>query len=177
MPNEIQVGNLKREASTDKVLNDALHLFASRERGRKELTVGALTNSMRKAGFEYTRKEVAPILIKLSKLGFGHLEKDDKGRVAALRGIKVTMQSLGKVAIQETEDEALQYTTGTRKMPRAPKAAPKPQKQPKQAPQETRPNKTVLILTVMINDIPINLQVPKGLSTQQIAEVISRFQE
>lgn len=172
MPNEIQVVNLKREASTDKVLNDALHLFASRERGRKELTVGALTNSMRKAGFEYTRKEVAPILIKLSKLGFGHLEKDDKGRVAALRGIKVTMQSLGKVAIQEAEDEALQYTTGKRRMSRAPKQVPKT----KQTTQESVPNKTVLILTVMINDIPINLQVPKGLTTQQIAEVISRFQ-
>lgn len=173
MTNIEQIMNLKKEANDDAIFNNVLHVFAQRERARREVTVSTLTHTMKKAGYEYSPQQVIPVLEKLSKLGFGRLEKDIRGRVRALRDIQVTLQSLGTVASQEKAEikpfrprNSFGKLSEETQEPRTPSPV-----------IEAAKAKTALILTVMINDKPVNIQVPKGLSASEIAALVVKLRD
>lgn len=99
MINEKEViQTLKTETAKDSALNAVLHMFATRERARDQVTIQALENRMKEEGFAYEHAEYVRILRLLAKLGLGRLDTDPSGKVRALKDVKVTLQSIGLAA-------------------------------------------------------------------------------
>ena len=93
------IQKLKAAAAVDQVFNAACHLFAMRERSRREVTVASLTDSLNQEGFKASREAVEKVLGMMASFGIGHTVNDAKGQLRALKGIDVTLQSIGKTAI------------------------------------------------------------------------------
>src|SRR5262249_55747802 len=96
------IETLKVEAAKDKALDAVLHSFAIRKRARATITVYALANRMKNEGFTFDKGQYVGILEKLAKAGVGTLVRNAKGRIVALTGISVALQSLGKAVYQGT---------------------------------------------------------------------------
>ncbi len=92
---------LKEKAAKDKVFNDICTVFATRERARYDVTVNGLTQRMKKDGFAYSPSELSPALRYLASLGLGQL-KTSGGKVVGLSEVKTTLQSIGSVALGQT---------------------------------------------------------------------------
>src|SRR4051812_45264037 len=89
------IEKLKKEASINPVMNAVLHVFAMRKRARSKVTLDVLAKSMRSEGFLFGKEQYQAVLESLANAGFGHLQKDAKGRIRALEKISVTFKSLG----------------------------------------------------------------------------------
>lgn len=100
MINEKQlIETLKNETAKDPALSAVLHVFASRERARDQVTVSALAQRMTKEGFTYDNAEYVRILRLLAQLGVGRLDTSGTGKVRALKDVKITLQSLGMAGV------------------------------------------------------------------------------
>lgn len=96
---------LRAEVANSEAFKAVCHVFSQRERARSQVTIGALTLRMEHAGFHFKRSQYEEVLKSLASLGLGKL--DAKGnKVKALRDIRVTLQSIGQVAVgsQDTLD-------------------------------------------------------------------------
>lgn len=93
------VSKLKSEAKKNPVFNAVAYSFAMRERSRRQVTVNNLALIMKREGFNYSRKELQEVLKFLGSLQLGKLEKTPRGNVRVLKGIPVTLQSIGLSAL------------------------------------------------------------------------------
>jgi hypothetical protein len=172
MTTQAIVEKLASEAKVNPVWNAVAHVFALRERARSQVTVSALSQRMKDEGFTYERKDIEDVLKLLSSVGVGKLVKDSEGRIDALVDIKLTLQSIGKVAAgQDMEIHGFRRKAKFSRLPRRGrhverKVVPfKPVAAPKQ------PDARV-ILTVVVGGKSINIPV-SGLTPQEIANLIS----
>lgn len=90
---------LREEANKNPVFNTICRVLASRYRTRQQITMQALKATMKKQGLEFTKQQYEDVLKFMARVGIGHLDKGPRGRIRALKGIKVTLQSVGKAAL------------------------------------------------------------------------------
>lgn len=166
------IESLQAQAKTNKVFSDVVHDFALRERARNIVTVQALKQRMKAERFNYSDKEYAETLEILARMGFGTIELDNKGKVKALKDIKVTLQSIGKVAVGA--DTHLDKNHFRNKFKPIITEVPA-QVIPKPLRTELKSLSTVLSITLDVKGKPVVVTLPKDLSNEEIADLIGRF--
>lgn len=96
------VKKLREYTAASEAFAAVCHVFAQRERARSQVTVGALMLRMEHAGFHFKRAQYEEVLKTLAALGVGRLEAKNN-KVKALRDIRLTLQSVGQVAVGKQE--------------------------------------------------------------------------
>lgn len=158
---------LQKEAAANETFSAVCHMFALRERARSQVTMGTLKFSTIKEGYSFTKEQLESVLKFLAGLGVGRLEKDNKGRITALKDIQYTLQSIGQAAVAQQEGVTKFSAAKTYKeLPAQPKAV------------EPVPTKEVMYaaeLQVIIEGKPIKFEVPKGLTPETLAQLLSQI--
>lgn len=104
-PSQVQVVEaLQQKAQQDNVFNAVCYRLALRQRARTNITVAALQQAMEKEGYKYPKTKYAEVLIFLSSLGFGTIEKDNKGEIKSLSNIKVKLQDIGQASVDRKKN-------------------------------------------------------------------------
>lgn len=96
------ISRLRQQAAESKIFNAICYVFAMRERARHQVTVSSLRLTLLKEGFNFKAEDIEQELIFLSNLGVGTIEVS-RGHVVSLRGVKITLQSIGKCALSDNE--------------------------------------------------------------------------
>jgi len=180
---EVMINRLKDEAKSNPVWNAVAHVFALRQRARHQVTVAALSQRMRAEGFDWTDEQYADVLKLLSQCGIGRLEIDGKGRPVAIKDIRLTLQSIGKVVAGNADADIKPF----HQRHKFGNVVDMNQSQPKvkehvirrrrgRKPRTYQTPNSKLILTVLVNDKPVNIPIPNGLTTDEIAKLISDLQ-
>lgn len=151
---------LKQEATQDIAFSAVCHVFALRKRTRQQVTMHNLKMVMDKEGFKFSKQEYEKTLLKLGDLGLGTIQRDNKGRVKALKGITYTLQSIGRAALAQTNrvDKA-HVTPHFNKLPVEPSVNLDPYP---------------VSLTVLIDGNPVSFQGPK-VPRESLLEFLSTF--
>lgn len=153
------IKELKTKASEDKTFNAVCHLFAIRERSRREVTAAAIRDSLNEEGFKASISDVERVLGMLAGLGLGTVKNDAKGRLRALTDVRIQLQSIGKAAIGEAKGPM-------------PKNRPAPQtklRSRKQVPMFKAVSQgSKLSVTVHIGNRSITLDIPASLVKDDI---------
>lgn len=170
-PNEV-IQVLKKEAETNPVANAVFHVFAIRRRARNSITIIGLTQKMKVEGFDFDTQKYADILRLLASLGFGKLDIDSKGKVRALKEIKTTLQSIGKVACGDKE--SLRNFKVRNKFIDMPVRKNQDPDSPKEV-HTLGLRTTQMNLALSINGKIVTIPVPKNLTTNEIALLIAGF--
>lgn len=160
---------LKAEAASNPVFNAVCMAFAIRERARQQVTIQTLKATMAKEGYKFPTEEYAKILTFLSSLGIGRLDRNAKNKVRGLKDIKVTLQSIGRVATSEgvTKMDRLNVKNTFTKL----KADEKEQEVSKVLNPPVYPAS----LTVTIDGAPVSFPLPKGLTTDQLGTLLTKI--
>lgn len=116
------IDKLRTRASTDAVFHAVAEVFAMRERTRQQVTLQSLMATMLKEGYKFNKEQYTSVLAFMATLGLGTLERDNKGRIRALKGISITLQSIGLAAVSK-KDNLAKNNIGTPfvKLPQEPK--------------------------------------------------------
>jgi len=93
------VHKLQERARMNKVFNSMAHVFAIRERTRRQLTVTSLYAQMKREKFIFSKNDYINELQLLATLSVVSLEKSSRGMIKALVDIKITLQSIGQAAL------------------------------------------------------------------------------
>lgn len=104
------VERLRDYASKNPTFNAMAHSFAMRERTRQQITVHSISASMAKEGFNFSKREFQDALAFMASLKLGHLTTDHKGRITALKGIQMTLQSIGLASVSKKDSLARNTT-------------------------------------------------------------------
>ncbi len=187
------IQTLRNEAKTDKATEAAFQVCAVRNRARNRVTVDGLIQRMHIEGFtDYDETDAVRFLEILTRTGFGRLEKDAKGHVKALTDIKVTLQSIGRVACGEEVDlDKFKKRNRYVKLAEVPKAAmlatpakpaPKTVAVPKLAPKAlvrpvAPPRRATVGLTFHVGAREIKLPLSDDLTPEEIAMIVAKFQD
>lgn len=172
MTNNELVESLKYELETNKVSNAVFHVFALRQRARNDITLESLAIKMKSEGFNYPASELAHVLKFLANVGVGRLELDSRGRVKALRDIKIKLQSIGQAAcgqVSRVDMNKQRHRFTTLPMKSMAHDIVMPSKPVQQV------NQTPVQVTLEFNGKPMSFNFPKHFNERDIAEVISRF--
>lgn len=154
---------LKKEAESNPIASSVFHLFAMRTRTRGVVTISSLKQRMAREGFKHQKSDYIPILELLSNVGVGKLLRDRYGRVKALTEINKTLQSIGSAVC------------GTSKPLKSFNKKPVFEKVIVKKPEIIKKplvNKVGLKFVIMINDQPIEIKIPDGMSEEDIAALI-----
>lgn len=92
---------LKAKAIEDEAFKAVCYKFGFRVRSRNQITVRTLMLTMQKDGFNFPLSKYQEILQFLSFCDIGKLVTDRKGVVRALIDIRLTLQSIGKAALED----------------------------------------------------------------------------
>lgn len=164
------IEQLRAEANKNATVRDICFLWASRERARNQVTVGALRLAMAREGFIYDRKDYEKALRFFASLGLGKLDTDSKGTVRMLKDITVTLQSIGRaVAAPEAAQTFEKFAQAT---PYTNLPIPQVEK-PITPPQPTKPYAACLVVTV--NKQEVIFDIPKGLTESQLGSLLAEF--
>lgn len=166
------IDRLKDEAIRNKTFNAVAHIFAIRERARQQVSVVALAAAMKKQGFEFSRNEYEHVLKFMGSLGLGTLDKDSRGRVRALKGIKLTLQSIGLAAVGEKK-ELTKYSPAAKfsKIPGVPQTIlDKPPTTPKPTASKSVCKVT---FTVTVDDKTVVFDIPEGVPKEDLGQFIA----
>jgi hypothetical protein len=98
------IQKLKQTGAENPAAHAMFSVWAKRQRARHQVTMQSLLARMALEGYKYAPKDYATVLELLADLGFGTLERGRQGDVAALRGIRTTLQSIGRAAVGESVD-------------------------------------------------------------------------
>lgn len=167
---------LKKLAAENKIAEELFIVWAHRKRARNEITMKALCKSMEDRGFTYPNSEYNKILEVLASLGLGVIKKDFKGRVKGLYDVPVSFSSIGEVAVNSSDK--LNPFKSRRKYKKLfdkgwtlEEQAPKPvEVVPPQRGQIYELN-----LEILINGKSLHIPVPKDLSKDELATLISKW--
>lgn len=167
---------IKVEAAKNPVFSAVCHIFALRERARQEITMSRLMYATAKEGYSFTKQQHADVLKFLASIGIGKLDIDARGNIKALRGIRVTLQSIGMAGVGDKVDLAKFEPSVKFNSIVPPKFSngvgavhvpvPPPQT-PRGAPRHAAN------FTVFMDGKPVVFEVPKGVTTQELVNVLS----
>lgn len=191
-----QIERLRTEAAKNPVFAAVSLVFALRQRARQQVTMSRLKVVMAAEGYNYTKMQLEDVLVFLSSIHIGVLDRSARGRIRALKGIKVTLQSLGAAALTK-QDKLEQYSAASRfiklptivgEKPTAPHASPAPKLVPKPVepkveapkvppgqPSAKRQYPASLIVTVDGNDIEFEL--PQKVTMEQFFKILGSLYE
>jgi len=163
MTKEQMIQELKTEAANNAASNAVFHMFALRKRARRSITIHGLYQRMLKEGFDFKRQEYTSVLKLLDKLGFGSLALNKNGNVKGLYNIQVTLQSIGRLVCEKTTELSGVRTKNSFKTI-----------------VSTIDNKPKTLdftvgLTLKINNKDLQIQVPKDMTTGEIATLINKL--
>ena len=161
---------LREKTKESDTLNAVMHVIAMRKRARNNLTIGGLDQKMRSEGFTFTKSQYAEVLKLLASLGVGRLDTDAKGKVRALKDIKIKLQSLGEAAV----GQAKKLENWRQRHKYSPLVATAEMIKPKAGGEGTG---FPVSITVVINGKPVNFRVPKELNENEIADLVVRFRD
>ncbi len=175
MDRETAIDSLKKEAAGNPVASAVFHMFAARERARQTVTVGALDQRMKSEGFEFDREEYVKILKLLANMGLGKIEVNSKGRVTALKDVKMTLQSIGMAAIGEKMNlAALKQRNRFSQLEGRAESLAETANVIKPRDGSAGAGFPVSI-TVVVNGKPVNLRVPKEFNQKDIADLVVKL--
>lgn len=92
---------LKAKAKEDPAYHAVFLKFAMRERSRNQVTIRNLTLSMQKESYNFPTTKYQEVLKFLASMGFGRVVEDRKGNLKGLYDISITLQSIGKAALEQ----------------------------------------------------------------------------
>lgn len=151
------VQKLKSETQNNPAAAPVFHLLALRRRSRGTITLSALSQKMRKEGFEYSNAQYRDLLGAMSKVGLGNPVLNRVGNCVGIKNIKVNLADLGKAACNEKETSQLV--------------------------RERRVSDKVVdimiknsTLDVSINGTEATLQFPNGLSARELMVLLEKLQ-
>lgn len=180
---------LRAKAKASKVFNDMMCVFALRERTRRQVTVPGLQLRMKEAGFVYDKSFYQEAIIFLAKLGYGKVETNKDGEVFALKSVEYTLQSIGKVALNEAQSfEKAHFIERPHNMfSKLPPMIEKPLVTPEKAAVkvQTIPPKVKFespindpmraSITLYVGNQPVTFPMPAGITTNQLGEILAKL--
>lgn len=170
---------LRLEAIKNLVFKDVCHLWAVRERARAQVTLGTLRLSMAREGFNYSKDQIADVLLFLANLGVGKLDLDSDKQIRALKDVNISLQSIGRTALNfDTQLEPFTQPNSFSTLPAAPpptqaavsKAVPIPP-----LVKETPVQAYRAALVVHIDGMPVTFELPKRLTTPEIGAMLAKM--
>lgn len=171
------VDMLKTETANSQAAEDVMNLLAERQRSRSTLSVSALSQQMRKRGIKHSPSEYREVLGLIAKLGVATKVMSSRGKVQALRNIKVNLSSLGKLAKGEKleiNDNNLHNQAA--KAIRQPlvdvELAPAPMNK---AIEELDKKHDTFSFSMIIEGKPIVITIPKGISLPELSKLLRQF--
>lgn len=176
------IESLRKEAETNQVFNAICHIFAVRERARQQVTLSTLTVTVAREGYKFSKEDLQKALKFLADKGLGKLEKDAKGRIVALKNIAVTLQSIGKVALDKKETleafspafkfdrlmDKKEFQTETKQQEPIAPAVPNP----RYSVEKTEGAKSIV---VKIEGKPVSFLVPQDIQPEDLARIVNSF--
>lgn len=99
------VSQLKKRVVVDSVLKDVLYMLALRERNRSTISVPSFYIQMKSCGFTYSKAQYERVFRLLGKSGLGSMRLDKNRKLIALVGIPITLQSIGRMVLEESKPE------------------------------------------------------------------------
>lgn len=180
---------LREEAAKNPVFNAVAHIFAIRRRARQQVTIQRLQVAMTQEGFTFTRNQYENVIKFLASQNLGTLERNHKGRIRALKNIKVTLQSIGLAAIarKNTFDK---FSVPNRfiKLPvlktdstemEAATVQPKPPKSPPPftPTPENRARQYEAGMVVTVDGEEIRFELPKKVTMEQFFKILAGLYE
>lgn len=167
MSNQEIVGSLKKYAAENAVANDVFCAWAMRQRARNQVTMAALYQKMKINGFNHKYEEYEGLLKFLGALGLGRLELDKRGKVIALKEVKMTLQSIGEAACGGKEK-----LKGFKPRNKFSRLISKPKTLVTTSVQQPKTFERDIEIVVTLEGKPIRINMPKSLSAEQIAGII-----
>lgn len=163
---------LKAEAANNPVAYAVFKMWSERKRTRHQVTVAALKQRMDSMGHNYTKGEYTHLLVILANLGFGKLVTGPKGRVIGIKGIDLTLQSMGSAAVSGSVKPGLKTQTPRNRFR-------------KLATNEEVLNRvwdapsidSAIHLAFSINGKLVNIDVPKEFTAEELASLVARIKE
>lgn len=169
---------IRNEAAKNPVLNAVCHVFAIRERARQQVTLSTLRITMSREGYNHTTEQLQEVLKFFGDLGLGKIERNSKGAIVALKGIKSTLQSIGLAGISKKDaldkfepSHAFKALTPDLQRPNRVAAAAAPTKK---APAEL-PSELKVSLTVDLNGTPVTFNAPTGIAPAELCLMLSQM--
>lgn len=192
------LATLKTKALTQPAIGAVLTAWALRERARRVVTLRSLTITMKREGFKHHAEDYAQALKAVSEAGFGTLDLDSKGRIRALKDIKVQLQSVGKSVLGGDTVRAWRprnrfgtlTTTPIGMTPKAPEKQPKMVKAPetktathakvilaRRSTDKVRVEKSPPVsILVQINGKDVVIPVPANMTAEDVGALVRNFQ-
>lgn len=165
------IEKLKQEVSANPAANAVLHVFTLRKRARSRIATSVLAKTMTKEGFSFSPAQYAEVLKLLANTGFGNLELGPKGKIRALKDIKVTLKSLGE-AVCAPKPVSLTHFRSRNKfqtvnIPKVLTPAP---------PKESYPTPGLKIVLALNEGRHLDISIPDDMTPGEIAFLLKRFQ-
>lgn len=148
------VEQLRSQTKSNKAFNAVCHIFALRERFRKQVTVQALQFKMRTEGFVYSKQDYENVIKFLGDLKLGVVRTNKKNKVMGIYDLKKPLRTIGRAALGE-ENELTK-------------------EEPKKEPVWQR-NIYPSVLTVIIGSKPVNVNLAASLTKEEVKTVIEKF--
>lgn len=165
------VEQLRVLEKSNPVASAVFSVFGTRQRTRADLNIGGLMQRMVKSGFNYSREEYAEVLKALGRLGIGTIHANSKGRIVALKAIKKDLKALGKAACGQNEPlMSFKQRNQFVKLNLSPVA-----NQVQKPKQIVDAEQTTLKLVLSINNKDVQMELPRGLTPSEIANLIANI--
>ncbi len=180
---------LRDEAARNPVFSAVAHAFALRQRARQQITMARLKVAMASEGYEFTRVQLEQVLKFLASQNLGTLDYGPKGRVRALKNIKVTLQSIGLAAVAGKQSfERLRVPSKFIKLPEtkevstadvfATPAPPPTHKVPPFTPADKHKSRQYqAAMTVTVDGEEIRFDIPKKVTMEQFFKILAGLYE
>lgn len=188
---------LRKGAQTNPAFAAVCKVFSERERARQQVTVHSLSARMLKSGYQFSKKDYINVLKYLSNLGIGALDVNPStNEVRGLKNIKITLQSIGEVAMAtSTNFEKFNPSFDFKKLVGAsmdpggpiptakPAPAPKPEPRPEPGGKIPAPDKRpprlklpqyAVALVADFDGTPVSFPLPR-LTTMQISQLLAEL--
>lgn len=157
-PNKELTSILRTEADKNPAFSSVCHLFAARERSRRQITLRSLTINMQRQGFSYDKGQYARILRFLASTGVGILDFDRNNKLRSLKDINVALPAIAIAALSENHEEVEEIKV--------------PVKIPVKVPAKKEAT-TLATFTVSIDGATLTIKMPQADATKYLMAMIS----
>lgn len=168
-----------QESTKNPMMKAIFEGFAVRLRTRAQITVTSLTQKMQNEGFkEFVRQDAVNVIKLLGALKLGEIQMTNRGKVKALKNVRVTLQSIGLAALGNVNE--LKRAEFATKFIALPKPAPAIEKAHAKAkgpklPMDQLDKKYDAELVVHFEDEIVTFKLIKGITSQQIGSFMARY--
>lgn len=170
---------LRSRCESSKTFNSMCHVFALRERTRRQITLGSLQASMMKEGFKFTKQQYAEELKFMANLGIGKLVLNKKGSVVALSNVLVTLQSIGLAAMTGVKElaafkPAAKFKSLDEIFKTSAQVKPLPKLLEKKSPPVAKPDDFQAYLTLVMDGKIIQYDLLPEFSTKELFSLMAK---